>query len=182
MPVIASQPMEARDYFAMPETNERYELFEGRLRLAPAPELHHQEIVFALARAIDDFARQHGGRVIVSPTDVELSPRTVLQPDTGYVGPGSAVVAREHLSGAPDLVVEVLSTGTRRYDTNEKLRIYAVYGVREAWIVDPRDQSVTVHSALNGRWAESATVEFGETIPSRVVSVGDGGLDQFRRS
>jgi len=180
MPVIASRPLTARDYFAMPETNERYELHEGRLLMAPAPNVHHQEIVRALIRALSDFADEDGGHVIMSPTDVEFSEKTVLQPDTGYVVPARTGIVHNHLDGAPDLVVEVLSPGSRRFDTGEKLRTYAFYGVREAWVVDPRDQSVTVHSAVDGRWATSRRVAFGEPIPSDIVQIGDGRLGRLR--
>ena len=39
--------------------------------------------------------------------------------------------------GTPDLVVEILSPSSRRYDRVTKLRWYAQLGVPEYWLVDP---------------------------------------------
>ena len=179
MPVIAQRPMTARDYFAMPDTEERYELIEGRLVLMPSPTLDHQDIVLEIAVAFREHQRLHGGRVVIAPADVELSLKTVFQPDVFYIAAGGLAEARDHVTGAPDLVVEVSSPGTKRYDIRDKLPLYALHGVREAWIVDPKRKTVTVHSAEGGRFVRAETVAFGERIPSKIVEVGDAGLSRF---
>jgi Uma2 family endonuclease len=46
--------------------------------------------------------------------------------------------------GAPDLVVEVLSSGTERRDRHEKLAWYREYGVRECWLIDLFNQQVVI--------------------------------------
>lgn len=181
MPVTAARTVSASEYFAMPETNERYELLDGRLIMAPAPGLEHQDILIAIIWALSDYADAHGGRALLSPTDVELSEMTVVQPDAGYIVPERAGIARQHVTGPPDLVIEVLSPGSRRFHTGEKLRIYAFYGVREAWIVDPRSKTVIVREAADGRWVRMREVRFGEAIPSGIVEVGDSGLGRFSR-
>jgi Uma2 family endonuclease len=179
MPVIAEHPMTARDYFAMPATEERYELIEGRLVVMPSPTLDHQDVVLEVAVAFREHQRLHGGRVVIAPADVELSFKTVLQPDVFYIAPGSIAEARDHVIGAPDLVVEVASPSTKTYDARDKLPVYAMHGVREAWIIDPKKKTVTVHTARDGRFVQSATVSFGEAIPSAIVAVGDAGLSRF---
>jgi Uma2 family endonuclease len=103
----------------------------------------------------------------------------VFQPDVFYIAPGGIARARDHVTGAPDLVVEVSSPSTKSYDTRKKLPVYAMHGVREAWIVDPKRKTVTVHSAEGGRFVHAVTVAFGEPIPSKVVEVGDAGLSRF---
>jgi Uma2 family endonuclease len=176
MPVFADRPLTAADYFAMPPTVERYELLDGRLVPMASPTALHQRTVLEIAVAIRSFARAHGGEVLVSPIDVELAPRTVLQPDVIYIAANSAAEVHDHVMGAPDLVVEVASPGTKTYDVNDKLPVYAMHGVKEAWIVDPRRKTVTVHYAANGRFVRSVTVAFGVDIPSALVSAGDAGL------
>lgn len=54
--------------------------------------------------------------------------------------------------GAPDLVVEVLSRSTARYDRGHKRDIYEAYGVREYWIVDPVRLSVEQYVLENGKF------------------------------
>ncbi|MBI2764279.1 MAG: Uma2 family endonuclease [Chloroflexi bacterium] len=176
MPVIAARTVTAADYFAMPDTNERYELLEGVLHKMPSPTLEHQRIVGALYVALLGHSARAGGEAALSPLDIELGEKTVLQPDVIYLAPDQSDIARDHIHGAPALIVEVASPGTRKYDVQEKLPAYAFYGVREAWIVDPRRRTVTVHEAADGRWASSRTVPFGEHIPSSIVEVGGGGL------
>ncbi len=176
MPVIADRPMTAADYFAMPPTLERYELLDGRLVLMASPTAEHQMIVLEVAVSIRAFARTEGGQVLVAPIDVEFPPRTVLQPDVLYIAAGGVAEVREHVTGPPDLVVEVASPGTKTYDARDNLPVYALHGVREAWIIDPRRKTVAVHHAEDGRFVRSETVAFGAPISSAVVSVGDAGL------
>lgn len=58
----------------------------------------------------------------------------------------------EHLTGAPELVVEVLSPGEKneRRDRQVKLKLYASQGVLEYWIADRRLQQVQVYRRQNG--------------------------------
>ena len=46
--------------------------------------------------------------------------------------------------GAPDLVIEILSPGTEHRDRTLKLAWYRRYGVKEYWIVVPRDRRVEI--------------------------------------
>lgn len=46
------------------------------------------------------------------------------------------------MRGAPDLVVEVVSASSRRYDRVVKLGYYADAGVPEYWVVDPEARTL----------------------------------------
>lgn len=82
------------------------------------------------------------------------------------------------MRGAPDLVVKVLSPGNARYDRGIKRRLYARYGVREYWIVDPHERTVEVTS-LSGNVLETVSVvPDGETLrspllPELAIAVSD---------
>lgn len=56
------------------------------------------------------------------------------------------------VTGAPDLVVEVLSRSTEKYDITIKKQIYELIGVKEYWIVDYKKKSVMVYILKNGRY------------------------------
>ena len=77
--------------------------------------------------------------------DVKFSPFTVLVPDLVYFTAERfvRVVNEKHATAAPDLVVEILSPGTRRRDKGRKRAIYDREGVREYRIVDPESRSIT---------------------------------------
>ena len=72
-----------QDYLDIPDEDEnRYELIDGRLYMAPAPSWEHQESSANLLSMLRDFVRANElGRVVASPIDVFLSDGDVLQPD-----------------------------------------------------------------------------------------------------
>ena len=55
------------------------------------------------------------------------------------------VLTTQHVRGAPDLVVEILSPGTRRTDEITKRRLYERFGVQEYWVLDPELDSVKAY-------------------------------------
>lgn len=134
-----------QDYLHMPEER-RYELVEGELVMVPSPSEYHQRISGNLYAILRDFVRKNSlGAVYFAPLDVVLSNEDVLQPDIVFVSQGrSYVITPQNISGAPDLVVEILSPATAYRDREIKNKLYAQYGVGEYWIVDPDDRSVAV--------------------------------------
>jgi Uma2 family endonuclease len=144
------------EYFSGAEELIRKELVWGIVREPPAPYCSHQVVVGRAFMLLAAHAERHAlGRVLVSPVDVVLDePKAlVVQPDIVYVAAARANIIRDRIWGVPDLVVEVLSPGTRRRDTLFKRRWYRQYGVREYWIIDPVARTVEV----------STTVESGRT-------------------
>jgi len=61
-------------------------------------------------------------------------------------------IKRNWVEGAPDLVVEVLSRGTASNDRGQKKDAYERAGVKEYWIVSPRDMSIEVYLHQNGKF------------------------------
>ncbi|MCO5170797.1 MAG: Uma2 family endonuclease [Planctomycetes bacterium] len=136
------------DYRSLPETGPRHQLIEGELvRTTPAPSRRHQDLVWELGGRLRGFVRGGAlGYVGGSPLDVYLSQHDVLQPDLLFVSSARLErVAHDGVHGAPDLVIEVLSPGTRHLDLGAKKRLYARHGVREYWVVDPQDETLTCY-------------------------------------
>ena len=81
---------------------------------------------------------------------------TVFLSDTEHYVPDFMVVCdpdkikRDGVHGAPDLVVEVLSPSTAKYDRGHKMRAYQRRGVREYWIVDPVNRAVEQYLLRDG--------------------------------
>ena len=82
----------------------------------------------------------------MSPIDVVLDNERALvgQPDVVFVARERFEIIRDQIWGAPDLVVEVASPRSARYDRTTKLGWYRNYGVREYWLVDPGRRSILV--------------------------------------
>lgn len=122
------------------------ELIEGEIVVSPSATPYHQEIVsaidFAIRRAIT--GATPSGRLFVD-LDVELPGNTILRPDIAFVSSGNRrIIGEVRLTGAPDLVVEVLSPATAKRDREIKRRIYQQHGVREFWLVSPEAHTVQV--------------------------------------
>jgi Uma2 family endonuclease len=145
--------MTTYDYLDGEETNRKHELAYGVLREPPAPFFSHQQLVFRVARLLADHVEPRGlGRVGLAPIDVVLDAERalVLQPDVLFVAAERLSIIRDQVWGAPDLVVEVLSMSTESRDREEKLGWYRQYGVHEYWIVDLRNECVTVVDFATG--------------------------------
>ncbi len=133
------------DYLQLPE-DKRYEILDGELFVVPAPNTQHQRLLLRIADFLHHYSNERKlGEVFVAPCDVVLSDETILQPDILFVcDDRSNVVGEANIAGPPDLVVEILSPGTRARDLEIKRKIYAGFGVREYWIVDPEAQTIEV--------------------------------------
>ncbi len=70
---------------------------------------------------------------------VRLSSGSVFQPDLAcYRAERRSAIRHDHVEGAPDLVVEVLSPRTAGRDTGPKFAAYERHGVIEYWVLDPQ--------------------------------------------
>jgi len=129
----------------LPDDGKGYAMAEGELLATPAPKPRHQVIVARLLALLLEAAEKTGGVALTAPTDVVLSPYDVVQPDLLFVSVERlSILGEESVQGAPDLVVEVLPETTRHWDLGVKLRLYARYGVRWYWAVDPENRCVHV--------------------------------------
>lgn len=161
-----------QDYFDLPESDDRYELIDGELYMAPTPIPEHQIFLFYLTKVIEEFVTKHElGRVIISPQDVILSEDIVLQPDMMFVSNERMHIIRwgQYVQGAPDLVVEVLSPSTSRHDRTLKRERYAKFGVREYWIADITAKTIEVNVLGDGNFTVAGLFGEGEPIESPLL-------------
>lgn len=136
---IEAEKLTAEDYLRLPESGPRYQLIDGELHMAPAPNLYHQKISWNLVKLLSCYLdTQQVGQAFCAPCDVYLDAHNVVQPDLLFVATGNLhILAEDGVRGAPDLVVEILSPATALLDTKTKRAIYARSGVKEMWLVDP---------------------------------------------
>ena len=154
------------DYRALPETGPRYQLIEGDLYLAPAPNRFHQDISRNLQFELHSYLKTNPiGKLYNAPFDVYLDEHNAFQPDLIVVlNEHAGILTETGAEGAPELVVEILSPKTRQLDLVNKKRVYATRGVRELWIIDPEPGIVTIH-----RFAEGGKESVSEAAESGVL-------------
>jgi Uma2 family endonuclease len=159
-----------RDYLLLPE-GDRRELIDGDFLMTPAPSTTHQRIVgrlhILLQRLLADTGR---GEIFIAPADVVLSDENVVQPDLLFVARSRAGIIKEAaVFGAPDLLVEILSASICDRDLIIKRKLYARYGAKEYWIVDPDSESIEVTVWVEGDLRTAAVYTRGETLQSRLL-------------
>jgi Uma2 family endonuclease len=169
---------EVRDLIAaQPLYTPRYELVDGELLVTPSPAPPHQIAIRLLIVALAEYLeREPVGEVLASPSDVELEPEDVRQPDVFVVS--KLELKRVVRDGNPVrellLAIEVLSPSSGRHDRVKKRQGYQRH-VPEYWIVD-------LESRLIERWTQGddrpeiltenvswqprgAAASFGMTLP-----------------
>ena len=133
------------DYLALPD-DQRVELIDGVIYDMSAPTTPHQLIGGEIYALLREFLLQKKGSCIpfIAPVDVRLDKdsKTMVQPDVCVVCDCSKI-HRAEIYGAPDFVVEVLSPSTKMKDILIKMRKYQNAGVREYWMVDPDEETVS---------------------------------------
>jgi Uma2 family endonuclease len=129
---------------------ERYEIIRGKVFAMPAPNAGHQAVLAALASQFSDFLEDKPHKAYPAPYDVRLfyredeSDDIIVQPDIVVVC-DEKKRGQEGCRGAPDLVVEILSPLNTAIEMEQKLNLYREAGVREYWVIDPENHSLTVY-------------------------------------
>lgn len=135
------------DFLLFPDDGKRHEIIDGEHFVTPGPNTRHQVLVGRLHFAIEQFLRQQRGlgRVFLAPFDVVFTRWDVVEPDVLFIaGDQAGILTDKNVQGAPALVIEVLSSGTRQVDEHNKRRLFDRGGVREYWLVDPEFDVVKV--------------------------------------
>ena len=131
-----------------PDATRPMELIYGVLRVGESPSVRHQSAVADLFRALDRHVREWNlGRVLAAPLDVvvDVERALVLQPDLVFISKArAAILLKERVHGAPDLMIDILSPEPRIGRTEERVQWCADSGVRECWFVHQDMRSIAI--------------------------------------
>jgi Uma2 family endonuclease len=168
-------------YAAIPDDGLRYEIVDGVLYVSPAPTEWHQDAAGLIYYYLTTYMRFTGlGKVLIAPFDVELSFSNVVQPDVlVLLKENSHKSIGTRMIGAPDLVVEVASPGTSKYDRKKKFRAYEQAGAKEYWIAHPLGQTVEVFVLDAGNYSSMGIFSGEQTLPTTIVKDFPVQVQQF---
>ena len=147
-PASPGQKLTYDDYLLFPDDRNRHELIDGEHYVTPSPNTKHQQVSSNLHYLIRSWLEAHPlGRVFFAPFDVVFSQFDVVEPDLLYLTNErmAEVVTPQHVRGAPNIVIEIGSPGTRKRDETIKKYLYERSGVDQYWIVDPETDVVRVY-------------------------------------
>jgi Uma2 family endonuclease len=136
------------DFVSFPDDGLRHELIDGEHYVTPSPNTRHQRLVGRLYAAFVLYLRDHpeAGEAFVAPFDVVFTEFDVVEPDLLFIAFNQReIVTEKHVRGAPAIVIEILSAGTRKVDEKIKYRLFERSGVVEYWLVDPELDVVKVY-------------------------------------
>jgi len=157
--------MTADEYLALGETPEKYELIDGVVFMSPSPTPRHQLLCRFLLRELDASAAGRSA-TIVPDIDLLLDTGKVYRPDIVVFAPGRFAKLPERFALPPDLIVEIISPGSKPLDLITKRDDYDAFGVGEYWVIDPQDVSTRI-------WRRSA----GSSARMLEVSVDRDAID-----
>ena len=128
------------------EEQRREELIDGKIvMMSPRPRGNHNRVAFNIAILFDRYLEGKECMAYPDGTDLYLDDENHFVPDFMVVCDPDKRGDDGVVYGAPDLVVEVLSPSTMRYDRGRKMEIYGQFGVREYWLVDPNNKVIEVY-------------------------------------
>jgi Uma2 family endonuclease len=159
-------------------TNHYIELHNGRIEVLEMPTKRHQNIVFWFASEFKNHCKRTGaGDAVMAPYPVKVTESTYREPDVVLALSEHRDWLQDKYATGADLVVEVLSQDRDR-DLVMKRREYAAAGIREYWVVDPRDDRVAVLVLRDGEYvvhgeAEKTGVVTSATLPGFRIDVAE---------
>ena len=130
---------------ALPKDGYKRELLDGEIIMSPV-HANHGMVCLRFGAQLLQFVQQHKlGAVYDSSTGFRLSETLLLSPDIAFVSKARLKkimpALDKFLTGAPDLVVEVLSPSDRMSQINRKLDHYFEHGTKLAWLINwPKGQ------------------------------------------
>ena len=159
------------EYYKL-DDDQRYEIIDGNLLMAPASDTWHQDWSRGLFRIIDrHVTEQRVGKVFFAPVDVVLDAENTVQPDIVFIATANAgIIQRRAIFGTPDLLVELISPSSVRRDRYEKKDLYARFGVKEYWIGDPANKALEILTLKEGRYELHCCAEEKGKLVSLVLA------------
>lgn len=166
-----------RELMALPRDGQKYELLGGELLVSPTG-FQHGYISVRLVLALGQFvAQQRLGLVVDSSTGFRMKSGDCLSPDVAFVGMervrSQGGITPKFFQGAPDLAVEVMSPRENRRRLKQKLTVYFANGTRLAWVVNPKDRTVSIYTSFEQVESLGATdtLRGGSLLPGFALAI-----------
>jgi Uma2 family endonuclease len=159
------------DYLAL-DGNYLVEYSNGYIEVLPMPTTSHQLLVAFLYRSLFAFVTPQAlGTVLVAALRVRLWRRKYREPDVVFMLRQHAARIGDRFWKGADLAMEVVSGGPedRRRDLETKRLEYAKAGIAEYWVVDPREEKITVLRLAGKRYVVHGEFPKGTVATSHLL-------------
>ena len=161
--------------------DERLELIKGKIfKMTPAPASSHQKISWIISGELYNYLKKDSCQAFSAPFDVRLPQTvnddsdkkifTVVQPDICIICDRTKI-DKKGCTGAPDIIIEILSPGNNKKELRNKYEVYEESGVKEYWIVSPQDKSFLQYTLNStGHYQASRLMTLGDEVTTPVLA------------
>ncbi len=162
------------DLESLPESSDRFEIINGDLHVTRAPHWKHQDVAGAIYAELRTWSQQSQlGKPVFTP-GIIFSPSDAVIPDVVWASNeriGTLIDEAGHFTGAPELIIEVLSKSQTDKDRDRKykLKLYSVEGVGEYWIVDREQELIEIFRRDNGVLVKAITLYTKDILTSPLL-------------
>ncbi|HEY9862769.1 MAG TPA: Uma2 family endonuclease [Candidatus Obscuribacterales bacterium] len=164
-----------QDVEGLPE-NEwiRYEILNGEIFMTRSPHRRHQQTCGKIFTQLDIWSESNNLGVTIFAPGLIFSDIDSVIPDVVWVTHERLEQIEDeagHLTGAPELVIEVLSPGKQneRRDKQAKLKLYSITGVQEYWVVNYSTKQVEIYRREQAQLIKVATLLEMDEITSPLL-------------
>lgn len=153
-----------------PPDSGNYELHDGQIIYMASPTPLHQDLAGEIYSDLKAFAKSKQlGKVFIAPLDTLFDKFNTLQPDVLFISTERLnIIGDKKIEAAPDLVVEVLSSGNTPKEMIRKKFIYESFEVREYWLINLEKESLTQYLLKDGEFV-SQIFSFDDEIASEAM-------------
>ena len=172
-PLVKTYTLE--EFFDLPEPKDhsKLELIHGVLYMSPMPDWRHSTIVEIINRSLVTFIIQSKtkGKLYSPRAGIKTGTHTWVEPDLFYLSSELLNSLAGEMPHTADIVIEVLSLSTEKYDKTTKADTYEALDIKELWLVDAEDKTIEVRENLssNKKWEKRVIYEMGDTLQSKIL-------------
>ena len=174
MALVNNEIISFDEYIKLRENSDSlYEYIDGIVYMSPSPSIKHQRVSSRLHGTFYNYLKGKYCEVFHAPIDIELKKdgvngTKIVIPDITIICDKSGFNNNKYM-GVPTLIVEILSPSNQSHDLITKLNLYMKYGVKEYWIVNPLNNSVTVYNLNEEEMYEQSIVKAERGILESVI-------------
>ena len=145
------------------------EIIYGTLHAHPRPAARHAVAASELGSEITPpFRRGRGGPggwIFMVEPELHLGAHVVVPDIAGWkIERLTPFPTTAFIETPPDWLAEILSPSTQALDRTDKLAVYAEFGVKHCWYVDPLAKTLEVFALTGSKWLLAATFKNADPV------------------
>jgi len=149
--------MSEEEFVAWCDDKTRAEWVDGKVVIMSPSSVEQDELNRWIGSILGEFLAHHDLGKVMGPnvTARFATQRRRRVPDICVVLKHRLnLVMKNHIEGAPDLIMEIVAPESQTRDRREKFNEYEKAGVREYWIIDQAAEQVEVYTLKRGKYTE----------------------------